>query len=1091
MTQLLRLTTALLLLCLIVLPLRAQDDDDAAAEGGKKKELNSTMLSGLKFRSIGPALPSGRIIDFAVNPRNTAEFYVAVASGGVWKTSNNGISFSPVFEKEASYSIGCVTLDPGNPHIVWVGSGENNSQRSVSWGDGVYRSADGGKSWKNMGLKKSEHIGKIVVDPSDTRIVYVAAQGPLWGPGGDRGLYKTTDAGNSWTPVLSISENTGVTDVVMDPRDPKVLYAASYQRRRHVWTLINGGPESRIFKTTNGGASWDTLSGGLPAGDVGRIGLAISPANPDYIYAIIEASEDKGGAFRSTDRGASWERRSEYSTVSAQYYNELICDPLDPEKVYSLDTYTRVSTDGFKTYRHLGNRRRHVDDHALWIDPSNTSHLRIGGDGGVYESYDGGEKWQFFGNLPVTQFYRVAVDNATPFYFVYGGTQDNNSLGGPSRTNKADGIFSEDWFYTNGGDGFESQIDPDNPNIVYAQSQYGGLVRFDKASGERLSIQPQPAPGENGYRWNWDAPLLISPHKATRLYFAANMLFRSDDRGESWTAVSGDLTRQIDRNTLPVMGKVWGPEAVAKNASTSLYGNIVSLDESPVVEGLLYVGTDDGLIQVSEDAGKNWRKIDRIAGVPEMTYVSCLRASQHDANTVYATFDNHKMADFKPYVMKSTDRGRSWTSISANLQDNAPVYSLAEDYAKPSLLFLGTEFGVQTSLDGGRKWIQLKSGLPTIAVKDLAIQKRENDLVLATFGRGFYVLDDYSPLRAIDESLFNSAAAVFPVRDALMFVEARQRAIGYQGETFFTSENPAFGATFTYFVRDAYKSRKNLRQEAEKKLRKEKKTPPYPGWDDLRAEDEQQAPYLLFTIRDAEGTVARQLTSAVKSGVQRITWDLRYSSPSPVGKDSKTNGHRGMFAMPGTYTVELSIVENGVESPLAGPVPFSASVLGNATLPATDRKALAAFHRRVMEVQRVGIGAQKYAAEMDERLQVLEKTMLVTPNLDPALRTQLNALRERLRSIDRTLNGDKSISSRNGVQPPSVLERMQEVAYGMWNSTSGPTPQHLQEIEHVVTLLRPILDSLRTLGEADIPMLQNTLEQFNAPWTPGRLPELR
>ena len=1088
MTHFIRLTVAALAVLLLTVPLRAQEDESPA---GGKKELTSSMLSGLKFRGVGPALTSGRIADIAVNPRNHAEYFVAVASGGVWKTSNDGISFTPVFDGEGSYSIGCVTIDPNNPHVVWVGTGENNSQRSVSWGDGVYRSSDGGKNWTNMGLKSSEHIGKIVIDPTDSRIVYVAAQGPLWGPGGDRGLYKSTDAGKSWNPVLTISENTGVTDIVMDPRDPKVLYAASYQRRRHVWTLINGGPESRLFKTTDGGASWDTLSRGLPSGDVGRIGLAISPADPDYIYAIVEAAEENGGVFRSTDRGASWEKRNSYMTVSAQYYNELVCDPLDREKVYSLDTYTRVSDDGFKTLRNLGNRRRHVDDHALWIDPSDTGHLRIGGDGGLYESYDGGETWRYMENLPVTQFYRVEVDNDLPFYNIYGGTQDNFSLGGPSRTTKADGILSEDWIITNGGDGYESQIDPTNPNIVYALSQYGGLIRFDRASGERLSLQPQPGPGEEAYRWNWDSPLMISPHMPTRLYFAANILFRSDDRGESWTAVSPDLTRRIDRNTLPVMGRVWPPEAVSKNASTSLYGNIVSLDESPLVEGLLYVGTDDGLIQVSEDGGANWRKIDRFPGVPDMTYVSCLKASRHDAGTVYAAFDNHKNADFKPYVMKSTDRGRTWTSLSATLPQNAPVYSIAEDHVAPGLLFAGTEYGMQVTVDGGRKWMKLGSGLPTIAVRDIAIQRRENDLAIATFGRGFYVLDDYTPLRGVNDELLQKEAAIFPVRDALSYVEESHRRVGYQGETFFSAPNPDFGATFTYWLRDGFTSKKQQRKKEEKKLEKEKKAIAYPDWDELRAEDTEEKPYLLFTVRDAEGNVIRRLREEVKSGVMRTSWDLRYTSPSPVGKNSNTNEHRAYLAMPGEYTVTLARIDEGVERTLAGPVTFAVSPLKNTTLPAPDRAALAAFHRRLMEVQRAGIGAQRSLSELQERLAVLEKTMLVTPGLDPQLRVEWTSMRDRLRGVERSLNGDRSISERNGAEPPSVIGRLQEVAWGQWSSTSGPTLQHRRELDIVVSLLRPQLDILRGIGETELPALETALQKQGAPWTPGRLPDLR
>lgn len=1074
-------------LLLVMTTFSATAQEEEADESAAK--LSSSTLSGLKFRGIGPALPSGRIIDFAVRPDNHAEYYVAVASGGVWKTVNDGISYAPVFDAEASYSIGCVTIDPNNPHTVWVGSGENNSQRSVSYGDGVYRSTDGGKSWKNMGLKKSEHIGKIVIDPTDSRVVYVAAQGPLWGPGGDRGLYKSIDAGESWTPVLQISENTGVTDVVMDPRDSQVLYAASYQRRRHVWTLINGGPENMIFKSTNGGADWDTLKTGLPGGDVGRIGLAVSPANPDYIYAIIEG--EKGGIFRSTNRGGSWEKRGSYQSNSAQYYSELVCDPLDPDKVYSLDTYSRVTEDGFKTERHLGNRHRHVDDHALWIDPDNTDHLLIGCDGGVYDSYDGGKQWRYKSNLPVTQFYRVSVDNAEPFYNVYGGTQDNQSLGGPSRTVNKDGIFNEDWIYTNGGDGFETQIDPVNPDIVYAQSQYGFLTRFDKRSGEKLGIQPQPAPGEQPYRWNWDSPLLISPHKATRLYFAANKLFRSDDRGESWTTISPDLTRQIDRNTLPVMGKVWGPEAVAKNASTSLYGTIVALDESPKVEGLLYVGTDDGLIQVSEDGGANWREVSSIKGVPERTYVSFLHASRHDANTVYAAFDNHKMADFKPYVYRSTDRGRSWTAIGGTLPDNGPVYAIAQDHVDADLLFVGTEFGVHVSTDAGGSWTQLKSGLPTIAVKDLTIQQRENDLVLGTFGRGFYILDDYTPLRSIDAGLLEGDAHIFPVKDALMFIEATHRGVHSQGETFFTAPNPDFGATFTYYVKEGIKSAKAKRQAEAKKLEKEGKTPPYPDWETLRAEDNEIEAYLLFTIRSSDGNVVRKLRAPAKKGVQRITWDLRYAGRTPVSKKSKVNEADALLVLPGTYSVELASVVGGVQKKLAGPVQFTARVLNNTTLPAADRAALVQFQQRLGEIQRVTRGVQKYAAEVQERLDATDKALQITPEAGPELVKRWKDMRDSMLDINRRLNGDQTIRSRNGSYARSVVERIEYLMYFIYRSTSAPAPQHIKQADDAASLIRAITAELKKIGEVELPQLETELEQLGAPWTPGRLPELR
>jgi len=1068
------------------------------ANAQKKKEessddkMKSGTFSGLKFRCIGPALMSGRITDFAVNPENRSEYYVTVASGGVWKTTNSGTTWTPVFDSQGSYSIGCISMDPNNHSVIWVGTGENNSQRSVSFGDGVYRSDDGGSTWKNTGLKNSEHIGKILIDPRNSGVVYVAAQGPLWGPGGDRGLYKTTDRGKTWEQVLFISENTGVTDIVLDPEDPDVIYAASYQRRRHVWTLINGGPESAIYKSEDGGASWDTLKTGLPSGDVGRIGLAISPADRNVLYAVIEASGKGSGVYRSDNRGASWKKQCDYISTSPQYYNEIYADPEDVDRIYIMDTYTQVSDDGGKTLKRLNVKNRHVDDHAFYVDPENTDYYLIGGDGGIYESFDRAKTWHYKSNLPITQFYRVAVDNAAPFYYVYGGTQDNNTIGGPSRTTSVNGIVNSDWFITNGGDGFESAIDPENPDIVYSQSQYGWLVRYDKKSGEKISIKPQEKKGEEAYRWNWDSPLIISPHSHTRLYFAANILFHSDDRGNTWTAVSEDLTRQIDRNKLPVMGKVWSVDAISKNASTSIYGNIVSLAESPLKEGLIYAGTDDGLINVTEDGGKTWRRIESFPAVPGTTYVSCITPSQHDVNTVYASFDNHKMADFKPYILKSTDAGKTWSSIAGNLPEKEIVYSIAQDHKKPGLLFIGTEFGVFFTIDEGKKWIKMKSGLPTICVKDIDIQRRENDVVLGTFGRSFYVLDDYTPLRDIKPELLEKESHIFPVKDALMYIQSRPLGgsdKASQGDSYYTAENPPVGATFTYYFKESIKTQKQLRQEKEKELIKEGKPVPYPPFEELRAEDEEEDPYLIFTIADENGNVIRRLNAPAKKGISRITWDFRYPSTSPARLDSKQENESGLLAMPGKYTVSMAKCVNGVITDLGEKQDFKAVVLNNTSLPAQDRKAMVEFCKEVHELSRAVNGAVRVTNEIGERIKLLKKALKNTPDAPVSLLSDINTIEDKLSEIKRQLTGDRTILSRNENAPVSVRSRVGTIAYGLWNSTSAPTQTQKDSYKVAGEEFSLILSELKQLAETDLVNLEKAMEQAGAPWTPGRIPE--
>jgi photosystem II stability/assembly factor-like uncharacterized protein len=1062
--------------------------------------LKGSTYSGLKFRCVGPALMSGRIGDFAVNPENPAHFFVAVASGGVWKTTNGGTTWTPVFDSEGSYSIGCIALEPGNPNVIWVGTGENNSQRSVSFGDGVYKSSDGGKTWKNMGLRNSEHIGKIIIHPKNPDIVYVAAQGPLWGPGGDRGLYKTTDGGLNWKKVLEISENTGVSDMAMDPRDPDVIYASAYQRRRHVYTLVNGGPESAIYKTTNGGESWNKLTNGLPSGDVGRIGLALAVSKPDVIYAIIEAAEDRSGFFRSSDRGASWQKMSSYKSTSPQYYNEIIVDPVNADKVFSMDTYSRYSMDGGKNWSFLSTQSRHVDDHALWIDPLNTDHLLIGGDGGIYRSYDGGDTWAYYANLPVTQFYRVAVDNDYPFYNLYGGTQDNNTIGGPSGTFSVNGIMNSDWFITQGGDGFQSQIDPRDPNIVYSQYQYGGLTRFDKRSGEKTSIRPVEAPQEKPYRWNWDAPLIISPHSNTRLYFGANILFRSDDRGDSWKAVSGDLTRQLDRNQLPVFGKIQGIDAVAKNKSTSAYGNLITISESTLKEGLIYIGTDDGLIQVTEDGGASWRKIDKFPGVPEFTYVTCVIASKHDENVVYASFENRKNNDFKPYILKSSNKGRSWEPITGKIPEKYVVWSIAEDHKVADLLFAGTELGLFFSRDGGKNWIQLKGGLPVIAIRDVKIQERENDLVLASFGRGFYILDDYSVLREATASTFTKEAHIFPVADALLYIQERPLGgVGKssQGDAFYIAPNPAYGATFTYFYRDSLPTLKEQRKAREKAAIEAGKDPEIPSMEALQLESSEEGPWFMFVIYDGEGSVVRRIKTKPSRGINRVTWDLREAGTRPVRRSGPepiseySSGDAGYLVLPGEYSVEMLRYYRGEISRIVEKTPFRVVPLKRASLPAADPLAARAFLDEVAELRRAALGTSRLVAELMERVQIIKVTLDQDPGSSPELMLEARAIETSLRLIQYSLEGNPTFTNYDEPQLPSIIERIEDVVWGTMFTSSAPSNTHRQSCTAARAALEPILKDLDTLMKQRIPELESKMEMKQAPWTPGRLPQIR
>ncbi len=1008
--------------------------------GGSAEEpetpLMESIIEGLRLREIGPANMGGRIDDFAVVQDDPRIIYAATASGGLWKTKNKGVTWEPIFDDQETSTIGDVTLSPSNPDVVWVGTGEPNNRQSSSWGIGVFKSTDGGKTWKNMGLRDTHHIGRIVIHPTDPDIAYVAALGHLWGPNKERGLFKTTDGGKTWSNTKFIDENTGFVDVAIDPENPDTLYAAAYQRRRRGWGFNGGGPGSGLYKTTDGGESWIRLSEGLPDGDIGRIGLDIYRKNPNIVYALVE--HKRGGIFRSEDKGFSWKKMSS-TNPRPMYYSQIRIDPNNDQRIWVLGARMYFSEDGGKTFNTGLVTRIHGDHHAMWIDPENSDHMIVGSDGGIHFSYDRGKTWDFVNSLPLGQFYEIGFDMRIPYY-VYGGLQDNGSWGGPSETYFVQGIANDEWFRIGGGDGFYTQVDPTDFSTIYAESQNGYLFRLNLKTGESKSIRPEPEGSKETYRFNWNCPIHISPHDPKTIYYGGNKLFISHDRGDTWEA-SIDLTKEEDREAKLLMGKPPGEDTLSKHDGIAFFGDITTISESPVKAGILYVGTDDGNLQVSKDGGKIWKNIvARLRGVPEYTYVTRVVASSFVEGRAYATLDGHRNDDFKPYVFVTEDYGESWKDISGNIPVGSIVNVIREHHRNPDLLFVGTERGAYFSIDRGKKWIRIKSNFPMVPVDDIAIHPRDNDLILGTHGRSVWILDDITPLEQLSMEILNSSYYLFDIQDA-----TQTRLFYHKGSTghkIFIAPNPPYGAIFSYHLKE-----------------KAGKSP-------------------LLVITNKEGQTVREIKGPRDPGINRVNWDLRYGAPD-APEMAGMRRSVGPLVLPGEFSVTLNVGDQ--EMTKAIKVAEDPRIEISFEERKAQHDALVELHNLYPYVS----GASKAIDDLIKDLDKVQKTVKKVSDVPDSIPQQIDSLMKELKQMKIKLAGDPE-SGFSGVSL-SIQGGLFSIGRAIEGYTEAPTSRHLQQISEKKKELASLIQRINEIFEKDIPRLNKLLNENNIPHVfPGK-----
>jgi photosystem II stability/assembly factor-like uncharacterized protein len=1033
----------------------------------------AAAIENLQWRELGPAIMGGRIDDFAVVESNPHIVYVGTATGGVWRTTNDGTTWEPLFDKEPVSTIGAISVAPSDPSIVWVGTGEANNRQSSSWGNGVYKSTDAGKTWTHLGLEETHHIGRIAIHPSNPDVVYVAAEGRLWGASKERGVYKTADGGKTWSLVLFINEDTGVSDIAMDPQSPDTLYAAAYERRRTVFGFNGGGPGGGIYKTTDGGATWKKLTKGLPyaeGGDVGRIGLSIYRHNPNIVYAVVQHA--KGGTYRSEDKGESWTRMSD-TDPRASYYSQIRVDPNNDLRIWVLGAPLQYSEDGGKTFVTTRGARIHGDYHAMWIDPANSQHMIAGTDGGIHWSYDAAHTWDYVNTVALGQFYEIGLDMRKPWW-VCGGLQDNGSWCGPSATPYNEGITNDDWFRVGGGDGFYATVDPTDPSTVYAESQDGNISRRDTRSNEARFIRPLFKEGDPPYRFYWNSPAIISSHDHNTIYYGGNFLFKSTDRGDTWTKLGGDLTTGVERGKLPILGKVPDKDTLSRNDGVQDYPTITTISESAANASVLWVGTDDGNLQVTRDGGQNWKNVaERVPGVPKGTYVSRVVASRYAEGTAFAAFDGHRSNDFHVYLFMTADFGETWKAISSGLPaNNGTLHVIREHPRNQNLLFAGTEYGMFVSFDRGANWTPLKNNLPTVPVDDIQIHPRDNDLVLGTHGRSIWVMDDITALEQLGDKVLGEDLHVFDMRPAVEW-----RMFGYKGNTghkWFEAHNPAYGALISFYLKAKPGEKEPVKitiQDKDGKTIREISCP-------ARTGEGAPAPPRAFGAPPCEA----------KAGINRTNWDLRmapYAEPTPQQRQAMEAGFgfgpRGPQVEPGEYTVIIKAGKN--ETAKRVTVEEDPRI----HMSSSDR---AARHDAVQQLYALG-----KTADGDRKTVVGLQTSLKAsleawkkpgaPKIPENIQKAAEALSKKLEDLHGKYVPPEQIQGNAGpplvYTPPALGQRVGQLMGAIEGYSAAPTSQQKEELATVKKLVGDGHAAVQKLVDEDLAALNKMMNDAGVP----------